>query len=54
MKNKDHLLLNGLEKIVAIKGSLNLGLSAELKPAFPKIVSIQRPLIENKIIPDPN
>jgi hypothetical protein len=30
MNNKEHLTLEGLQKIMAIKGSLNLGFSYEL------------------------
>jgi hypothetical protein len=31
MNHKEHLTLEGLQKILAIKGSLNLGLSYEIK-----------------------
>jgi hypothetical protein len=48
MKNKKHLTIEGLKKIVTIKASINLGLSDELKGAFPGIVPIQRPLVKNK------
>jgi hypothetical protein len=44
----------GLHKLIAIKTSLNLGLSEELKTAFPETGLIQRPLIENQKIEDPN
>ena len=33
-KNKEHLTIKGLHKIVAIKASMNKGLSDELKVAF--------------------
>ena len=35
--NKEHLTEEGLRKIVAIKASMNMGLSEELKTAFPNI-----------------
>lgn len=53
MNGKNHLTLEGLKNIVALRASLNLGLSDELKEAFPYIVKGQRPLIENKKILDP-
>ena len=53
MNNKEHLTIEGLHKIVAIKAYLNLGLSEDLKIAFPNIVVIKRPLIKNQEILDP-
>ncbi len=35
--NKEHLSVEGIEKLVAIKSSMNLGLNPELKLAFPAI-----------------
>lgn len=46
INKKEHLTIEGLQKIITIKYSLNKGLSHELKEAFPDIVSIQRPLVE--------
>ena len=46
MKNKEHLTLDGLKKILAIKSVLNLGLSDELKSAFPDIVAVPRPTVQ--------
>ena len=51
---KEHLTLEGLQKILSIKGSLNLGLSNEIKSHFPNINSIERPLVEDQKINDPN
>ena len=45
MNHKEHLTLEGLQKILAIKGSLNLGLSDEIKTNFPDIRIIERPLV---------
>jgi hypothetical protein len=54
--NKEHLTQEGLSKLVAIKGSLNLGLSPELKSAFPDITNMEKPLVTEQAqkIPDPN
>ena len=38
ISRKEHLTMEGLCKIVAIKVSMNRGLSLELKKAFPEIV----------------
>ena len=54
IQKKKHLTQKGLTKIVAIKGSLNLGLSPELKVAFPETVIVKRPLVLDKKIYDPN
>jgi len=53
IQNKEHLTTQGLQKIIAIKASINLGLSNEFKAAFPTIVPVQRPNVENIINPDP-
>jgi len=44
MRNKEHLTQEGLEKLVAIKASMNLGLSDSLKVAFPLCKPVSRPL----------
>jgi hypothetical protein len=58
MNNKEHLTLEGLHKILALKGSLNLGLSDELKTNFPSVMQnisrIERPLVEDQKVNDPN
>jgi hypothetical protein len=50
MNQKEHLTIEGIKKIVAIKAAINIGLSKELKAAFLKFVPIQRPLIQNQKI----
>lgn len=52
LANKEHLTTEGLNKLIAIKASLNLGLSNELKTSFPEVVPVKRPIIPNQIIPD--
>lgn len=39
---------------MGIKSSLNLGLSDKLKEAFAEIKPIERPLVTNQEIKDPN
>ncbi len=50
--NKQHLKLEGLQKIVAIKASMNKGLSSQLKAAFIDVISVTRPLVVNEHIQD--
>ena len=47
MERGEHLTQAGLHKIVAIKASMNLGLSHKLKAAFPAVVPVERPLVNN-------
>lgn len=54
IKNKEHLTMVGLSKLVAIKFSMNRGLSDELKVAFQNVVPVARPLVNDKTILDPN
>lgn len=43
IESKEHLTQEGLRKILAIKASINLGLSESLKAAFPDIKPVSRP-----------
>jgi hypothetical protein len=54
MNKKEHLTMDGLQRIVSIRASMNNGLSDELKVAFPNIKPISRPEVESTKIPDPN
>ena len=53
--NKEQLTQEGLVKIVAMKSSMNLGLSDALKTEFSTQISdsYPRPLVENKKVKDP-
>ena len=51
--NKEHITMEGLNKIVAIKASMNKSLSSKLKDAFPNILPVERPLVLDLPIPDP-
>jgi hypothetical protein len=53
IQRKEHLTLAGLKAIISHRASLNLGISEELKAAFPEILPSERPLIVNQRIRDP-
>ena len=53
IKNKEHLKIEGLNKIVSLKSVLNNGLSDKLKIAFPYIISAIRPQSPKPLIQDP-
>lgn len=39
LSNKEHLTIEGIHKLIAIRASINLGLPPKLKAAFPQIVN---------------
>lgn len=47
------MTIEGINKLVAIKSSLNLGLTHNLKEAFPKVIQFNRPEYTFKGISDP-
>jgi hypothetical protein len=53
INNKQHLTDSGLNEIVSIKASMNLGLSDKLKAAF-KIIPVDKPCVLNFKIKDPH
>jgi hypothetical protein len=53
MKNKKHLTKEGLQQIVNLRASMNLGLSDKLKKAFPDVIPVKRPLVVDQKIKDP-
>ena len=54
IKNKEHLTVEGLNKLVGIKASINWGLPDSLKEAFPGSQPVKRLVVPNKEILDPN
>jgi LAGLIDADG endonuclease/NADH-Ubiquinone oxidoreductase (complex I), chain 5 N-terminus len=55
VENKAHLTVEGLNQIVNIKASMNLGLSERLKFEFPGYIPVKRPEINcDNVILDPN
>lgn len=49
---KEHLTIKGLHNIVALRASLNLGLSEELKIYFSDIIPELKPIIKDQSIPN--
>ena len=43
IEKKEHLTLSGLHEIISLKASMNLGLSSNLKIAFPDIIPAIKP-----------
>ena len=54
LSHKEHLTPEGINKIIGIKASVNLGLSEELKAAFPNTIPVPKPIVEDQEIKDPN
>jgi len=53
MHRKGHFTSEGLQEIINIRASLNLGLTMSLKEAFPDTLPVVRPLVKDQIIPYP-
>jgi hypothetical protein len=53
-KDKEHLTKEGLQNLVNLRATLNLGLSNELALAFPNTKPVTRPVIDNINIPHPD
>lgn len=53
IKRKEHLGVEGFKQLVAIKASINRGLSDKFKESFPDIIPVQRPLVKSQAILDP-
>lgn len=54
VKNKLHLTVDGLNKLVNIKAALNTGLSDNLKSEFKNYSPVEKPVIKTANIPNPN
>lgn len=54
LNRKEHLTIEGIHKLIAIKASMNLGLSGELKAAFSDTIPVPRPVVKDQEIKDPN
>lgn len=53
MNRQEHLTPDGLKKIVGLRAAINNGLSEKHKAAFPDVVPVQRPLVVDQVIKDP-
>ena len=47
IQRKEHLTVEGFQKILSIKASMNWGLSDKLKETFPDIIPAERPIVTN-------
>jgi len=54
IKNKNHLTPDGFRQILSIRAAINLGLSDFLKEAYPETIPVERPLVIDQEIKDPN
>jgi hypothetical protein len=54
MNNKAHLTTEGLNQVVNIKASMNLGLSDMLKAEFKGYSPVERPVVNNEKTLDPS
>jgi LAGLIDADG endonuclease len=54
MSKGAHLTINGLQQIINIKASLNLGISEIVNSDFSQINPVERPIIQTTKIPDPH
>jgi hypothetical protein len=54
LNRKEHLTEEGLRKIASIKAAINLGLSEKVTAAFPNIIPVSRPQVEDQSIKDPH
>jgi hypothetical protein len=54
INRKEHLTFEGLQQIVNLRASINNGLSSKLKEAFPDTIPVQRPIVNDQVIKDPN
>jgi len=46
--------VEGLEQIIAIRATINKGLSGLLKASFPEVIPTPRPVVVDQTIKDPN
>jgi hypothetical protein len=54
MNNNGHLTIEGLYQIINIKASMNFGLKNKFKKEFNHITPVERQIIFNNNIPNPN
>ena len=52
--DKLHLTNDGFKEILSIRASMNLGLTDKLALANPKILAIEKPIIKDLKVQDPN
>nr|QID02896.1 hypothetical protein [Orbilia oligospora] len=50
INQNEHFCMEGLQKILNIKASINIGLSLELKEGFPATKPVSRPIVDKSLI----
>lgn len=53
ISRKEHFTVEGFKKLVAIRASINLGISEDLKASLPNVDPAKRPLIKDQEILSP-
>ena len=53
LSNKENLTLDGIHKLISIRAAINLGLSPDLKAAFPTVESYPKPFVKDQTIKNP-
>ena len=53
VNDKKHLTYEGILDILSYRASMNLGLSSQLKSAFPEVIPRPRPIVQGQTIKDP-
>ena len=54
MRERSEKFGEGLQKLLAIRASMNRGLSEKLKVEFTDVIPVQRPLVFDQEIKDPH
>lgn len=54
MAGKEHLKIEGLNKIVGIRATMNTGINENLKESFHGIIPVEKPIMEGVANPDPD
>jgi hypothetical protein len=54
IQRKEHRTPEGFREILSIKAAINLGMSDSLAEAFPDILPVERPKIEDQVVPYPS
>jgi len=54
INKKEHLTIEGINKIINIRSALNFGLSKNLQIAFPNVNTVSRPIVDKQQIRDSN
>jgi hypothetical protein len=53
-RSKEHLTVEGFNKVISIRAAMNLGLPEELKTTYPDVTPVLRPVVSEIDIKDPH